>query len=299
MDKLDDEQKQLNQDLINLQQQWQVLLYQESVEISGEKIIQPQNAWHQSETIYKRQNMLEHQTPSNDKQEMKSNKLLCGNCSLPGHTLEHCVKQEVDGFVHGCPRCNTRLHDFDGCIHKNFRELYYLVKSRDGRPPILTGKDYRYLPGFRTMDERPWTPEFSKKRLNYYKSYEYKAPFWGRLQIPDPAWLDEDRIPDGSLAYSAACQVITEVPQMWRSSSAPTTPFEELKANDITNAVQENFVALKVTGQDNLGSTESATCLKTGGSEHNDNNRLTIKRRTIDMGRKRFWTACFRGVENY
>lgn len=80
------------------------------------------------------------------------------------------------------------------------KDLYFLVKLRDGRPTIRTEKDYRHMSGFGGVNERPWTPEFSKKHLNHHKSYEYKARLSERIVVPDPAWLQEDKIPAGSLA---------------------------------------------------------------------------------------------------
>ena len=67
------------------------------------------------------------------------------------------------------------------------------IKLRYDWPPILTEQDYRDLPDLGSVDERPWIPEFPKKRLDYYKSYGYKRMVWEGLQVPDPAWLDKDR----------------------------------------------------------------------------------------------------------
>lgn len=76
-----------------------------------------------------------------------------------------------------CPRCNARENDFNDCIHMDHKDLYFLVKLRDGRLTIRTEKDYRRMSGFGGVNERPWTPEFSKKHLNHHKSYEYKLGF--------------------------------------------------------------------------------------------------------------------------
>jgi hypothetical protein len=200
LNKADYEQKQLNFDLLKLQQQWQLLLEEQALIQSDGKSYPSQQVQKQAtfepitQVVYKKQGVGYSQTKENSK------KLVCANCTIVGHTLEHCVRQEDDGFIHGCPRCNARENDFDDCIHMDHKDLYFLVKLRDGRPTIRTDKDYRHMSGFGGVNERPWTPEFSKKHLNHHKSYEYKARLSESIVVPDPAWLQEDKIPAGSLA---------------------------------------------------------------------------------------------------
>ena len=40
----------------------------------------------------------------------------CGNCNEPGHELAKCPgPPDQDGFINGCPVCNTKEHIFDLC----------------------------------------------------------------------------------------------------------------------------------------------------------------------------------------
>ncbi|KAK3500472.1 uncharacterized protein B0T23DRAFT_392948 [Neurospora hispaniola] len=72
--------------------------------------------------------------------------LTCGNCRKPGHVLVDCViANEKDGFVHGCPICNTSRHTLDNCRRRSEDEtqrreqaLELMYRKRFNKPMILS-----------------------------------------------------------------------------------------------------------------------------------------------------------------
>jgi hypothetical protein len=128
----------------------------------------------------------------------------CGNCGNMGHRLKHCMKQEWDGFIHGCPICNTTAHLYDECsswktktqnrIQKE--HLHYLVTMRNNRPPILTSVDIQTLPGFASSAFRPWTPAFSQVHLGFFLGHKYLARWDKESTIDDPKWREHVTVSD-------------------------------------------------------------------------------------------------------
>lgn len=66
----------------------------------------------------------------------------CGNCGKGGHELADCAHPSVDGYVHGCPFCNTKDHEFD-CPKPEEqkaddleKQLHYACGRRPNRPPL-------------------------------------------------------------------------------------------------------------------------------------------------------------------
>lgn len=280
---IDEEQKQLYVDMTSLKEACLHLLKEEKAELASQTSELSQQIRPQSKNDSPFRSISRQQRINRGQPKVGIKDQVCASCGITGHAVRHCVKQELDGFVHGCPRCNTREHAFDNCTYQGCGDLYFLVRLRDGQPPIRTEKDYRDIIGFEKLSERPWTPEFSRKHLNHHKSYDYTAKYFEKCQIPDPAWLDENKIPAGSLAYSATPGVLRDAPHML---PRPT-------ANGITSIVEE---ILRLKDYD-LECNVVPTTARTLKSDCNDIERPLPKLRKIDTGRKRFWTACFRGVE--
>lgn len=295
LNQIHDEQKLLTVDLSTLQQQWQAVLH-ENMPIKPTE----RPAYLQSTTGATGPPVAT-QTNSNSCLGKELNKEeICGSCNTSGHTLENCIKQELDGFVHGCPRCNTREHNFDKCTYSGHKDLYFLVQLRNGLPPIRTEKDYRDLPGFNSIDDRPWTPEFSKKHLNSYRNYEYKSRRSERMDIPDPAWLQEDRIPEGSLSYSAARRDAVYLTQASPISSSSN--FSDIVSGlcklSLKNDYRDSINRANLANQRQIQNGERSGHRKNRLVSYKAVEGLFLKQRNVDMAKKRFWTACFRGVEN-
>lgn len=98
---------------------------------------------------------------------------LCGNCSQPGHGVRDCVEPGDDGFVHGCPVCNSGDHDSpEGC--KQFwptrlgGKLRWAINNRVNRPTLAAFSDWlslfveaktvRLIP---LPEKFPWSPAFA------------------------------------------------------------------------------------------------------------------------------------------
>ncbi|KAL1840090.1 hypothetical protein VTJ49DRAFT_825 [Mycothermus thermophilus] len=98
----------------------------------------------------------------------KNGKVKCANCDRTGHAVDQCVHAREDGYVHGCPVCNTN-HKFDDCltVGRN-REFFYLVELRSNRPPIWSTKEATRL--WQDQDRPdmvlPWSPEFAQGTRN-------------------------------------------------------------------------------------------------------------------------------------
>lgn len=68
----------------------------------------------------------------------------CVNCGRSGHVLSTCMVIDEQGFVCGCPKHNTRDHDFDACPDLAAGDFAnYLYLRRQNMPPIITKIDFR------------------------------------------------------------------------------------------------------------------------------------------------------------
>lgn len=141
LNQIHDEQKLLTVDLSALQQQWQAVLH-ENMPIKPTE----RPAYLQSTTGATGPTVATQSNSNSCRGKELNKEEICGNCNTPGHTLENCIKQELDGFVHGCPRCNTREHNFDKCTYTGHKDLYFLVQLRNGLPPIVRKKTIAIYP---------------------------------------------------------------------------------------------------------------------------------------------------------
>ncbi|RKL01415.1 hypothetical protein BFJ68_g5191 [Fusarium oxysporum] len=97
--------------------------------------------------------------------------LFCVGCKSNKHRLDRCLKAGADGYMKGCPYCNTLKHSANNCRHPNLvrdkgKRIRQFVFNRRNMPSFLNFKTWFSLvkanidPG----DEAhfPWTPEFTK-----------------------------------------------------------------------------------------------------------------------------------------
>ncbi|KAH6712659.1 hypothetical protein BKA61DRAFT_576282 [Leptodontidium sp. MPI-SDFR-AT-0119] len=152
----------------------------------------------------------------------KPDTTICGNCSEVGHSLADCT-HNIDeyGFLNGCPRCNTREHNYADCLRpkQNHDNFYYLISKRHGRPPLRCSWDFRtgywakfkgYMDGNATEVKRPQTAAFAKERRD---SGVVQA--WDEIVL-DPSWYKpngwanhvEDQVHPLDKARSNASQVV-------------------------------------------------------------------------------------------
>ncbi|KAK1777029.1 hypothetical protein QBC45DRAFT_434542 [Copromyces sp. CBS 386.78] len=114
----------------------------------------------------------------------------CGNCKQVGHVLVDCVIASLkDGFVHGCPICNTLSHPLDDCPARHMdkrqrdSQILPLVWNRRFNKPMIFTHTYNWpyvvakaimamLHKEASVDEiseklappanmYPWTPKFT------------------------------------------------------------------------------------------------------------------------------------------
>ncbi|PVH88965.1 hypothetical protein DL98DRAFT_524578 [Cadophora sp. DSE1049] len=111
----------------------------------------------------------------------------CGNCREDGHTLADCTRNlDSDGFLTGCPKCNTQDHSYDSCQDNlqgqdPVKDYHFLVFRRSGKPPIRTRIDVRSL-GNGAISKLRGMPQTSKFALDRKKK--------GLLQNPDETIID-------------------------------------------------------------------------------------------------------------
>lgn len=98
---------------------------------------------------------------------------VCAGCNSRTHTLAECFRAWPNGYMHGCPRCNTLEHGVDDC--EAMREmslkdkLQYLVWDRGNMPPFASSLGWGTLlqqyvsegPGPSMPSYFPWTPQFT------------------------------------------------------------------------------------------------------------------------------------------
>lgn len=92
----------------------------------------------------------------------------CGNCGVVGHTIRHCVHPSADGFVHGCPSCNTTNHerrkDCPNAPSSLETLLERAVTDRQHRPPLAAYRDWLTIlkqaidGGLALPTSFPWMP---------------------------------------------------------------------------------------------------------------------------------------------
>ncbi|KAK8051158.1 hypothetical protein PG993_002543 [Apiospora rasikravindrae] len=105
----------------------------------------------------------------------RSDELICGNCSRPGHELRDCIGPlDEQGWLAGCPVCNDTLHLYHDCMtRQSLDELSraemdqkYLLYYRQNKPPIKCSIDWTVVYNERhpLLIALPWTPTFALKQ---------------------------------------------------------------------------------------------------------------------------------------
>lgn len=129
----------------------------------------------------------------------------CGNCGELGHKLRTCMGPlDPNGFLRGCPHCNTRSHNLENCpsadLSKGSTLVHYYINSRSNRPPLYCTRDFRDLTLFGSTPFRPWTVQYSLENARHLVSHVYRAFPKDEVTHLDPAWDHPERIPPGSQA---------------------------------------------------------------------------------------------------
>lgn len=133
----------------------------------------------------------------------------CGNCLTPGHKVRNCVHPADDGFIHGCPVCNTADHESaDGC-HVPWpkqleKKLSWAIERRAHRPTLAGFANWVDL--FIEAKEKgdvalpqnfPWTPRFCKSLMGHqtqpWTDFDYAKNNWSDLP-KDPERADQETV---------------------------------------------------------------------------------------------------------
>lgn len=76
------------------------------------------------------------------KRDGENRDLTCGNCGLRGHILLDCLWPDQDGWIQGCPLCNSKEHHLEGCDRTQRlteRDMFdILLLRRANKPPLKT-----------------------------------------------------------------------------------------------------------------------------------------------------------------
>ena len=127
----------------------------------------------------------------------------CGNCQEDGHTLADCTRElDSQGFLTGCPKCNTKEHNYDDCQdilqhHDRVRDYHFLIFRRIGKPPIRSRIDIEFLGNGRIskLNGMPQKPDFALARMSRSLLQDPNE------MIMDPAW-DPPKIIEGYSVFS-------------------------------------------------------------------------------------------------
>jgi hypothetical protein len=132
---------------------------------------------------------------SNGDVQVPKHQLVCGNCSLTGHSVEECSRNlDSEGFVNACPLCNTNRHNAMHCpvlLTMNLSQLYhYFVRCRQGRPPL------RGPWNFWEVYPAKWDQDANRLRLQTASFAQDRANRVGWQQLDelviDPIWKHKD-----------------------------------------------------------------------------------------------------------
>ncbi|KAH9223865.1 hypothetical protein DL95DRAFT_452848 [Leptodontidium sp. 2 PMI_412] len=119
-----------------------------------------------------------------------SNIIICDNCGEKGHGIRICTRNiDQYGFLNGCPRCNSRKHNYADCPVDNKKEEYrYMVRLRMGRPPLRWNKDYREI------DLKKWNAETIRPQTAHFAAARKSQGISQGINelISDPIWLTPD-----------------------------------------------------------------------------------------------------------
>lgn len=126
----------------------------------------------------------------------------CCVCHSTEHKLaDHPNPNTPEGFLRGCPVCNTTAHSLAQCrrVKPQQRQRYryhYLRKCREGRCPLEYHHDFREVPnaqGQLTLEHLPLTPEFAlANRYPNEHLFKPKAAGGESELISDSFWASGD-----------------------------------------------------------------------------------------------------------
>ena len=95
---------------------------------------------------------------------------VCGNCGENGHELDICAHPSVDGYVYGCPFCNTKNHwREEDCPKRHklptnpFTILDWACTKRACRPPLAMYADW--VDRLHLADDKPRKGKSMPKRF--------------------------------------------------------------------------------------------------------------------------------------
>ncbi|KAF5573053.1 hypothetical protein FPCIR_14103 [Fusarium pseudocircinatum] len=113
--------------------------------------------------------------------------MFCVGCKSNKHTLAVCLKAGADGFMKGCPFCDTMGHGAGSCPHQALKDnkklkVYHFVFKRRNMPSFLNIKawyplvDKNIAPHDLAADSRfPWTPEFTNSNAGRIDELQRKV----------------------------------------------------------------------------------------------------------------------------
>ncbi|KAF5547750.1 hypothetical protein FMEXI_5076 [Fusarium mexicanum] len=108
--------------------------------------------------------------------QKRQRRAYCVGCKSNNHRLDRCLKAGADGYMKGCPYCDTMDHNANACRHPDLlndksERAKYFVNFRHNMPSFLNIKSWYDLVNknvhrskLRENTEFPWTPEFTKSK---------------------------------------------------------------------------------------------------------------------------------------
>ncbi|KAF5983115.1 hypothetical protein FBULB1_3904 [Fusarium bulbicola] len=123
---------------------------------------------------------------------------LCVGCKSDRHVLAKCIKAGADGYMKGCPFCDTMEHGAGNCPHPALKDdkklkVHESVFKRRNMPSFLNLK--AWYPLVKANTERkdlavhsrfPWTPEFTKSNAGRIDQLQRKIDEGHGKYLVDP-----------------------------------------------------------------------------------------------------------------
>ncbi|CZT09270.1 uncharacterized protein RAG0_14077 [Rhynchosporium agropyri] len=188
---------------------------------------------------------------------------VCGNCGTAGHTLSRCIgPTEENGFIMGCPHCNTKDHLWEQCSsYDASRHAHVMLFKRQHRPQfgssillsdLPEGKQpVGDTPGGKWHGKMPWTTETAASiqaaAENYWAGYQYQSdPAKDAIFVRDGRWLKKGggRLPNVVPKDAISTKVQATRPKLRtqkRKNEVPTDgqEYRLLKRRSMTSASPE------------------------------------------------------------
>ncbi|KAG5802238.1 hypothetical protein H9Q74_013104 [Fusarium xylarioides] len=128
--------------------------------------------------------------------QKRHRRVFCVGCKSYQHYLDTCLKAEADGYMKGCPFCNTLDHDASDCgpIESDEEIFIQFVKKRACMPSFLNfdkwfslAFDYHY-DSLTVHDRFSWTAEFTKSFADEIEGLQYALDtlgLEGEFRLPE------------------------------------------------------------------------------------------------------------------